>query len=98
MWQVAAMPVSSDAITIAVTSADGVRRDFLARTASIDFEAGTLEFKAGSPGYHRKFETAVLHVIEPGGGTSLTLHHGTASLSASALHILCEDFQEPLPG
>ena len=82
------------ALTIAVTDADGTYRNFRARKASLDCGAGSLEFKAGSPSCCRQFDQAVLSVCAAAGDTSLTLYNGTASLSASALHILCEAFCE----
>lgn len=85
-------------LTIAVTDACGSRRNFQAAQASLDCGAGSLAFKAGSPTYSRKFDNALLTIFHPEGDTLVLLHNCTASLSADALHILCEDFQEKAGG
>lgn len=93
-WHGASVKIMSAVLTIAVTDASGSRRSFQAGRASLDCGAGSLEFQAGSPTYCRKFDDAVLRIFQPAGEAVLLLHNGTASLTAAALHILCEEFRE----
>jgi len=81
-------------LTIAITDTCGCRRNFQADRASLDCGAGCLELQAGSPCYCRKFDDAVVKIFDAAGETVLVLRNGTASLTAAALHILCEAFRE----
>ena len=82
------------ALTIALTDSRGSRRSFQANRATLDSGAGSLELQAGCPSYCRKFDDARLTILDPAGETAFVLHYGTASLTAAALHILCEEFRE----
>ena len=84
----------SATLNIAITDTCACRRNLQAERASLDCGAGCLEFQAGSPAYCRKFEDAVLRILNPAGETAFVLRNGTASLTATALHILCEEFRE----
>ena len=93
-WHGGNIKVMSATLIIAITDSSGSHRNFQADRASLDCGAGSLEFQAGSPTYCRKFDDAVLTIFHPAGDTMVSLHNCTASLSADALHILCEDFRE----
>lgn len=85
-------------LTIAITDTCGCRRNFQAHRASLDCGAGCLDLQAGSPCYCRKFDDATVKIFDGAGETMLVLHNGTASLTATALHILCETFREEACG
>ena len=94
MWHGGNIKVMPASLTIAITDASGSSRNFRANRASLDCGAGTFEFRAGCPTYCRKFDDAVLTIFQHSGDTTVSLHNCTASLSADALHILCENFRE----
>lgn len=98
LWHGGNVKVMSAAINIAITDTSGSRRHFQANRASLDCGAGTFEFRAGCPTYCRKFDNAVLRITDTSGDTAFVLHRGTASLTAAALHILCEEFREDVAG
>ena len=81
-------------LTIAITDTCGCRRTFKADRATLDCGSGSLEFQAGCPAYCRKFDDAVVKISDAAGETVLVLHNGTASLTASELHILCEAIRD----
>jgi hypothetical protein len=85
-------------LTIAITDTCGCRRSFNAHRATLDCGAGSLDFQAGSPAYCRKFDDAVIRITSRDGDKVLRLHNGTASLSATALQILCEAVQDEVEG
>jgi hypothetical protein len=85
-------------LTIAITDTCGCRRNFQADRASLDCGAGCLELQAGSPCYCRKFDDAVVKIFDAAGETVFVLRNGTASLTATALHILCEAVREEACG
>ena len=81
-------------LVIDITDTCGSRRSFQAERANLDCGSGELNFQAGGAAFARKFDNGVLTVFHPAGDTVVSLHNCTASLSADALHILCEDFHE----
>ena len=81
-------------LAITITDTRGCSRNFQAGRATLDCGAGSLEFQAGCPSYCRKFDDAAVKIFDAAGETVLVLRNGTASLTAAALHILCETFRE----
>ena len=84
-------------LEISVMDSRGSCRNFRARSATLDCGAGAIDFHAGCPSYSRSFAECLLTVFDAAGKTELRLCNGTASLSPTTLHVLCESFHEPHP-
>lgn len=93
-WHGGGLKVMPAILTIAIADTCGCRRNFKADRAILDCGSGSLELRAGCPSYCRKFDDAVVKISDAGGETVLVLSNGTASLTASELHILCETIRD----
>ena len=84
-------------LEINVTDSHGSCLSFRARSATLDCGAGVIDFHAGCSSYSRNFLECLLTLFDASEKTELCLCNGTASLSPTSLHILCESFHEPHP-
>ncbi len=84
-------------LEINLTDAKGSARSYRAVSATLDCGAGAIDFHAGCSSYSRGFAECLLTIFNNSGKIELKLLAGTASLTPTVLHILCESFHEQHP-